>query len=125
MLNEALKKRIHSEEATILAKAAMIIRNDIFNHQSFKFDGCFPSKCQETSLPSSLKLLISLIYNGLNLKDQDKQESQACLSVGQLIIFNMKKSASCSTKERHHLDREPPLPNIPASIYISRPDAEN
>ena len=110
MLKEALKKRNHSEEATILAKAAMIICNNIFNHQSFKFDGYFPSKCQETSLPSSLKSLISLIYNGLNLKDQ---ESQACLSVGQLIIFNIKKSASCSTKEIHQLDREPPLP-----IYI-------
>ena len=50
------------------------------------------AQSQETSLPSSLKSLISLICNGLNLKDQDKQESQACLSVGQLIAFNMKKS---------------------------------
>ena len=113
MLKEALRKRDHSEEATILAKAAMIIRKDVFSHKSFKFDGSFSTKCQENALPSSLKSLISLIYNGLNLKDQDKQESQACLSVGQLIIFNMKKSTSCSTKERHHIDREPPLP-----IYI-------
>jgi len=71
------------------------------------------AQSQETSLPSSLKSLISLICNGLNLKDQDKQESQACLSTGQLIAFNMKKSASCSTKEGHYLEREPPLP-----IYI-------
>ena len=76
MLKEALKKRDFSEDTTILA---MIIRNDTFNHQCFKFDGFFPSKCQQNSLPSSLKYLISLIYNGSNLKDQDKQESQACL----------------------------------------------
>jgi len=67
MLKEALKKRDFSENAAILAKAAMIIRNDTFNHQCFKFDGYFPSKCQENSLPSSLKYLISLIYNGSNL----------------------------------------------------------
>ena len=29
------------------------------------------------------------------------------------MVFNMKKSASCGTNERHHLDWEPPLP-----IYI-------
>ena len=59
MLKEALKKRDFSEDATILAKAAMIIRNDTFNHQCFKFNGCFSSQCQENS---SLKSLISLIY---------------------------------------------------------------
>ena len=114
MLKEELKKRDFSEDATILAKAAMIIHNDTFNHQCFKFNGCFSTQCQENSIPSSLKSLISLIYNGPNLKDQDKEESQACLSVGQLIVFNMKKSASGGTKEWHTLNREPPLP-----IYIS------
>jgi len=104
------EEKSYSEEATILAKAAIIIHNDIFSHQSFKLDGYFPSKCQENALPSSLKLLISLIYNSLNLKDQDKREFQVCLFIGQLIVFNMIKSTSCSTKERHHLDREPPLP---------------
>lgn len=99
MLKEELKKRDFSEDATILAKAAMIIHNDTFNHQCFKFNGCFSTQCQENSIPSSLKSLISLIYNGPNLKDQDKEESQACLSVGQLIVFNMKKSASGGTKE--------------------------
>ena len=114
MLKEALKKRDYSEDALILAKAATIIRNDTFRHECFKFDGNFPSKCQENSIPSSLKSLISLIYNGPNLKDQDKEESHACISVGQLIVFNMKKSTSTAgTKERHTLDREPPLP-----IYI-------
>ena len=111
MLKDALKKRDYSEDALILAKAATIIRNDTFRHECFKFDGNFPSKCQENSIPSCLKSLISLIYNGPNLKDQDKEESHACISVRQLIVFNMKKSTSTSgTKERHTLDREPPLP---------------
>ena len=49
-----------------------------------------------------------------NLKDQDKCESQACLTVSQVILFNIKKKCSDSTvKTRHTLHREPPLP-----IYV-------
>ena len=115
ILREALKERDFSEDANILAKAAKIIRNDIFNHGNFKFAGCFPSNCQENSVPSSLKLLISLIVNGPNLKDQDQCETQACLTVGQAIVYNTKKRASdsCAVKTRHSPDREPPLP-----IYV-------
>ena len=114
MLKEALRKRDFSEDAIILAKAAKIIRNDVFNHQCLQFTGNFPPSCQENSLPSSLKSLVSLILNGLNLKDQDKCESQACLTVSQVILFNMKKKCSDSTvKTRHTLHREPPLP-----IYV-------
>ncbi len=91
MLREALKKRDFSEDAVILAKAASIIRNDIFNHQCFNFAGCFPPGCQEDSLPSSLKSLVSLISNGTSLKDQDRHESQASLTIGQLILLNIKK----------------------------------
>ena len=72
MLREALRKRDFDEDALILAKAVKIIRNDIFNHTGFKITGSFPERCQETSLPSNLKSLISMIMNGSNLKDQDK-----------------------------------------------------
>ena len=65
MLKEALKKRDFTEDAQIFAKAASIIRKDIINHDAFKFEGSFPENCQETSLPSSLKTLISLIFNGV------------------------------------------------------------
>ena len=91
MLKEALKKRYFLEDAMTLAKAATIVRNYIFNHQAFKFAGCFPPECQEDSLPSSLKSLISLIFSGPNLKDQDKRGSQTCLTIGQLIFYNIKK----------------------------------
>ena len=102
-----------SEDVLILTKAAEVIRNDIFNHEHFEFSGSFSLNCQENSLPSSLKTLISLIFNVSNMKNQERQESQACLSIGQLIIYNTKKSSPCGMKMRHTLDREPPLP-----IYI-------
>ena len=59
MIQNALKKRDFSEDALILARAASIIRKDIFNHEGILFNGSFPEKCQDTSLPSSLKTLIS------------------------------------------------------------------
>ena len=114
MLKETLRNRDFDEDALILAKAATIIRNDIFNHTGFTFTGSFPEKCQENSLPSSLKYLVSMIMNGSNLKDQDKCDSQACLTVGQCIVYNTKKRASrTAEKTRHTLEREPPLP-----VYI-------
>ena len=57
MIQDALKKRDFSEDALILARAASIIRKDIFNHEGILFNGSFPEKCQDTSLPSSLKTL--------------------------------------------------------------------
>ena len=47
--------------------------------------------------------LISLILNGANLKNQEKQESQACLTIGQAMVFNAKKrfTADPEAKSRH------------------------
>lgn len=115
MSKEALKKWDFSEDAVILAKAAVIVRNDIFNHHCINFTGAFLPNCQEDSLPSSLKSLVSLILNGPNLKDQDRHETQACLTAAQVVLYNVKKRSSSrnDVKTRHTLQREPPIP-----IYI-------
>ena len=110
MLRDAMKKRNYSEDVEILARAATIIRNDIFSHDGFNFNGSFPPKCQENCLPTTLKSLVSLILSGPNLKDQDKKESQACLTISQLVFFNVKKRSDSTTNPRHTLAREPPLP---------------
>ena len=113
-LKDALQRNA-LDDAQILAKAANIIRNDIFAHQGFNFSGCFPLDCQSKLLPSTLKSLISMILTGHGVKPQhqdDKPESQACLTVCQMILFNTKKIA-CSSKTghlRHSIAREPPLP---------------
>ena len=87
MLKEAFKKRDFSEDSAILAKATVIVRNDIFNHHCVSFTGAFLPNCQEDSLPSSLKSLVSLILNGPNLKDQDRHETQACLTAAQVLLY--------------------------------------
>ena len=114
MLKDDLKTRDFSEDALILVKAATLVRQDILSHQGFKFIGCFPAQCQEDSIPSNLKSLVSMILSDSNLKDQEKRDSQACLTIDQSIIYNTKgKTFRTTVKTRHTLEREPPLP-----IYI-------
>lgn len=112
LLKEALKKRDFSEDVKILAKAATIIRKDMFANKGFSFSGSFPLDCQKESIPSSLTSLVSMIVNGVNIQDQGKAECQACLTVCETIVFNTKKR-TCETKTgltRHSLARAPPLP---------------
>lgn len=54
-------------------------------------------------------------FNGPNLKKQEKHESQAWLTVGQVIVYNTKKrSKESGMQTRHSLESKPhPLP-----IYI-------
>ena len=112
VLKDVLKERDFSDDVAILTKAAKIVRKDMFSHEGFTFSGAFQPKCQEKSVPASLKSLVSMLLNGANLEDQDSQESQPCLTICQTILFNTKKKSS-STSLRHSAAREPPLP-----IYI-------
>ena len=91
----------------ILTKAAKIIRRDIFHFHSFHFNGSFPPVCQQESVPANLKYLVSMLLNGPNIKDQD---SQACLTLSQMTLFNCKKRSTIASESRHSLDLEPPLP---------------
>ena len=108
VLKEALKRN-YSNDLSILAKAAKVIRNEISSHKGFSFN---VSYCQKDSVPISLRSLISMILNGLDVKDQDKSELQSCLTISQTIIFNTKSRVykSKTSKTRHTLSREQPLP---------------
>ena len=114
IVKEALQERDFSDDTAVSAKAAKIVRRDMFSHKGLSFSGTFPLGCQEISLPASLKSLI-MIMNGLNVKDQENKESQACLTVCQTVLFNAKRR-SCSSL-RHSALREPPLP-IYISLYV-------
>ena len=90
----------------------------------FHFNGSFPPGCQQESVPTNLKYLVSMLLNGPNLRDQDSADSgtgswfnslnatdsQTCLTISQTIVFNCKKRGSTvANKSRHSLDYEPPL----------------
>ena len=93
IVKEALQERDFSDDAAVLAKAnnCKIVRRDLFSHKGFSFSGTFPVGCQESSVPASLKSLISMIINGLNVKWQEHKGSQLCLTVCQTVLFNAKK----------------------------------
>ena len=61
-------------------------------------------------MPVNLKYLVSMLLNGPNTKDQDSTDSQACLTLSQMIPFNCKKRSTTASESRHSLDLEPPLP---------------
>ena len=81
----------YESDAMILARAANIIRKDIFNSQGFHFSGSFPPGCQQESVLTNLKYFVSILLNGPNLQDQESTDLQACLTLSQMILFNFKK----------------------------------
>ena len=96
-------------DALLLAKAAKIVCKHVIGYNGFHFDGNFGHGCQQQSVPSSLITLVSMLLNGTELKDQDVSDSQANLTIAQLILFNFKMSTS-SAKSRHSVGRESPMP---------------
>ena len=79
---------------------------------SFQFSGNFPPKCQESSVSTILHSFMSMLLNGPHVQDQHDQESQASLTLSQLVCLNSKFRGRRSSTEntRHFKDRETPLP---------------
>ena len=101
-----------------MAKVASMVRNDIFQNEQ-AFDGTFLPDCQESSIPSSLKTLISMILDGPNTRDQpvsNHTASTAAQTIAQLITFNTVKSRKKSSvvNVRHNKDKETPV-----AIYLA------
>ena len=63
-LREELWKHDYETDALTLAKAARIVRRVMFNQPGFRFLGSFSSNCQTSSVPSSVRALISMLLNG-------------------------------------------------------------
>ncbi|KAK2549911.1 hypothetical protein P5673_029513 [Acropora cervicornis] len=51
-----------------------------------------------------------MLLNGSNIAHRNATESQATLTISQLIVFNSKKKSSTTSGNQHSLEREPPLP---------------
>lgn len=98
--------------AMCLARAAHIVRREVFKVKN-SFNGTFSSQCQKTSVPASLLTLVGMVMKGPTTKT-NPADSQACLSVAQLIVFNSISRAHDrpeTTGITHHVRaRECPLP---------------
>ena len=94
-------------DTVILAKSVKIIRKDIIEHELFYFEASFPPNCQENSIPTTLKMLVSTLLNGPDMKNPDSQESKQTLTISKAIMFNYKKETQAGTKYRHIVSSEP------------------
>ncbi|KAK3740395.1 hypothetical protein QZH41_000916 [Actinostola sp. cb2023] len=104
------------DEAMHLAKAAKIVRRDIFKQRQ-SFNGTFTPGCQDTCIPPSLKTLVNMILRGPSSEKHDSRKrnpNQACRSISQLLLFNTTvRDTKESSVSRHNRERECPLP-----IYV-------
>ena len=85
----------------------------------FSFSGNFTEGCQEHSVPTSLKSLVSMILGDVNIENTDAQKTQECLIVCQTILFSAKEKTPTKSKAgqtRHTKSQEPPLPLFIYSI---------
>ena len=102
-------------DAMCLAKAAEIVRRDLFQPTK-EFTGSFEKQCENESVRTALLSLIQMIIEGPSIADQtEKPHNEAALSIAQLIKYNsIKHQRDPTTKTvRHNRNQETPLP-----IYI-------
>ncbi|CAC5367122.1 unnamed protein product [Mytilus coruscus] len=100
------------DEGIIIAKAAQIVRRNMFDTR-YSFTGTFNDSCQQESVPQTLVSLVRMILGGPNIETQSSNivESQTTLTISQLLQFN------CAVRRRkdaaatyHTLERKPLLP---------------
>ena len=84
--------------------------NSVPFHLLFRLKNAFSSWCQEAAVLTSLKALVSLIFDGTNLYNQEDNESQAFMTFGQCIVFNMKKKVTKNEHASYSSERVPRLP---------------
>ena len=107
LLQDVKKVRNYDQDMRAIQNTANLIREDMFDHNGFKFDGKFDENCQKTSVPSSLITLVSMLIYGSSITEE--HNSQAALTMSQTTLFNAKKRGPTKTLGRHVAQREPPL----------------
>jgi len=111
LLKDKFESRDFESEALLASKLAKTIRKEIFQWEKNSFSGHFSPTCQSESVPPLLKYLISMIIKGQDVAvAESSADSQACLTISQLIYFNAKSNFKEKSKKRHGKHQEPPLP---------------
>ena len=117
-IGDAIRKACeqdYASEALHLARAAKIVRRDMFSiQQSFK--GAFEIDCQKKLVPPSVLLLVSMIMESPSIKkdkkeiEEEDQVIKAALTIAQLLSFNSCKQGRAGKTVHHRQERECPLP---------------
>ena len=101
-------------EALQLARAATIVRKQIFDH-GHSFDGSLCEEQLNDSVPETLLALVNMILDGPSIKSQTHRaasSTHAARSIAQLITFNSIKATNKPRQSvvRNNSEREVPIP---------------
>ena len=121
-LGAALGKACENDsdsDAVHLAKAAIIVRRDMFAMKR-KFNGSFDTQGQEESVPISLKVLVNMVLNGPNIKSQSGSSSisQPALTITQPLFYNSSKRYKEDTDIVRHIQKQKTLLPIYLGVMI-------
>lgn len=102
------------DEAVHLAKAARIVRRDLFLLKYGGFTGSFDEHSQYSSVPETLLALMQMILQGPSIETASKTRCQASLTLAQLASYNAVKSEGNRARQdvtstKHHKERETPV----------------
>ena len=91
-----------------LLRAAQSVRRQMFE-ECEPFNG-FPEGCQEYSVPSRLRALVSIVLEGPSIKDQMADKTPAILANAQLLKDNRAHPTTGLVTARHSAVQETPVP---------------
>ena len=115
LVQDAVAARTSSQDLNIIAKAAKILREDIFEHTGFQFNSSFPKNCHSIAVPFTVLAFCSFVATGTSIKDQAEVPLHTH-TVAQMLYKNAKKSSS-SKSMRDAKKREPPIP-LELGLYL-------
>ena len=119
-----LKDTLEEDEdrnTALLAKAAKIVRTDIFNTR-YEFSGSFEPGCEQKAVPPSLHALVGYILEGSHKENQQQinpSKDHIAVIISELLLFNANRKSQASTGIQHK-DREAPLPLFVGAYLHSR-----
>ena len=122
-----LEVKNRDSEAFFLGKAAMT-RREILQVKNI-FNGTFASDSHTSAIPASLKTMVDMIMRGPTIK-RDSAESQACLTVAQLLVFKsisrLRDNSGNATDAIHHThhvrNRECHCPYVQLLRFMTQPE---
>ena len=103
-LGGALRKAYdHDGEALYLARAAQIVRQEIFDRK-LSFNGSFQTGCQQEAIPNYRLALVKMIQEEPNIVHQAQlgtsPNTSSAHSISQLLVFNSVKHTRSANATR-------------------------
>ena len=109
-LSKGFKSSNFGKDALSMVHVAKVVQKEMFKTEFPRFSGSYSWLPGQCSAETSIKVLLSMLLCGSNMKDQNVAYSLAFPTVCQLTRLNSKEKAKGADKPRHQKDKAFPLP---------------